>query len=82
MFAYSGAKLYLAGGGGWFRDPLCKATVGVYLAPQTVHLFGLPGVGKTHLATALRILAVNNLADLIASLTKDERENNLPTRLR
>jgi len=47
-------------------------------------------VGKTHLATALGILAIKGghgvyftkLADLIASLTKAERENNLAARLR
>lgn len=57
---------------------------------QSVHLLGPPGVGKTHLATALGILAVkarravyfSTLADLIASLTKAEREGTLVTRLR
>jgi len=51
---------------------------------------GPPGVGKTHLATALGILAVKaghavyftTLADLISSLTKAEREGNLVNRLR
>ena len=50
----------------------------------------LPGVGKTHLATALGILAVKaghgvyftTLTELIASLSKAERENNLAARLR
>ncbi len=57
---------------------------------QSVHLLGPPGVGKTHLATALGILAVKaghavyftTLTDLISSLTKAERENNLVSRLR
>jgi len=57
---------------------------------QTVHLLGPPGVGKTHLATALGIVAVKagktayftTLADLIASLTKAEREGSLANRLR
>jgi len=66
------------------------AQLGFIERHQTVHLLGPPGVGKTHLATALGILAVKSgtgvyfstLADLIASLTKAERENNLPARLR
>lgn len=66
------------------------AELGFIERHQTVHLLGPPGVGKTHLATALGILAVKSgtgvyfstLADLIASLTKAERENNLPARLR
>lgn len=66
------------------------AQLGFIERHQTVHLLGPPGVGKTHLATALGILAVkggtgvyfSTLADLIASLTKAERENNLPARLR
>jgi len=57
---------------------------------QAIHLLGPPGVGKTHLAIALGILAVKaghgvyftTLADLITSLTKADRENNLAARLR
>lgn len=57
---------------------------------QTIHVLGPPGVGKTHLATALGILAVKaghgvyftTLTELIASLSKAERENNLAARLR
>ena len=57
---------------------------------QTIHVLGPPGVGKTHLAIALGILAVKaghgvyftTLTELIASLSKAERENNLAARLR
>lgn len=57
---------------------------------QSVHLLGPPGVGKTHLACALGILAVKarkavyftTLADLISALTKAEREGTLTHRLR
>jgi len=66
------------------------AELGFIERHQTIHLLGPPGVGKTHLATALGILAVKaahgvyftTLADLITSLTKAERENNLAARLR
>lgn len=57
---------------------------------QTVHLLGPPGVGKTHLATALGVAAVKSgyavyfttLADLIESLTRAEREGTLANRIR
>ena len=66
------------------------AELGFIERNQTIHVLGPPVVGKTHLATALGILAVKaghgvyftTLADLIASLTKAERENNLAARLR
>jgi len=66
------------------------AELGFIERHQSVHLLGPPGVGKTHLATALGILAVKaghavyftTLADLISSLTKAEREGNLVNRLR
>jgi len=66
------------------------AELGFIERNQTIHILGPPGVGKTHLATALGILAVKaghgvyftTLADLITSLTKAERENNLAARLR
>ena len=57
---------------------------------QTVHLLGPPGVGKSHLAIALGVAAVKarksvyftTLAELIATLTKAERQGSLATRLR
>jgi DNA replication protein DnaC len=57
---------------------------------QTVHLLGPPGTGKTHLALALGVEAVKagksvffaSLAELIASMLKAERENNLRERIR
>lgn len=57
---------------------------------QTVHLLGPPGVGKSHLAIALGVAAVRGrrsvyfttLAELIATLSKAEREGNLASRLR
>jgi len=66
------------------------AELGFVERHQTIHMLGPPGVGKTHLATALGILAVKarmavyftTLADSIASLTKAEREGLLGSRLR
>jgi DNA replication protein DnaC len=57
---------------------------------QVVHLLGPPGTGKSHLALALGIEAVkaghsvhfSTLAELIASLTRAEREQALRERVR
>jgi len=57
---------------------------------QVVHLLGPPGTGKSHLAVALGIEAVkaghsvhfSTLAELIASLTRAEREQALRERVR
>ena len=57
---------------------------------EVVHLLGPPGMGKSHLATALAVEAVkagrgvvfSTLADLIASLAKAEREGGLRERIR
>ena len=57
---------------------------------EAVHLLGPPGTGKSHLAVALGVEAVkagrsvyfSTLADLIASLTKAEREGTLRERIR
>jgi DNA replication protein DnaC len=57
---------------------------------EAVHLLGPPGTGKSHLAVALGVEAVkagrsvyfSTLADLIASLTKAEREGTLRARIR
>ena len=57
---------------------------------QVVHLLGPPGTGKSHLAIALGVEAVKarhsvyfaTLADIIAALTKAEREGQLHARLR
>jgi DNA replication protein DnaC len=57
---------------------------------EAVHLLGPPGTGKSHLATALAVEAVkagrsvyfSTLAEIIASLTKAEREGQLRERIR
>jgi DNA replication protein DnaC len=57
---------------------------------EAIHLLGPPGTGKSHLAVALGVEAVKSgrsvyfstLADLIASLTKAEREGTLRERIR
>jgi DNA replication protein DnaC len=57
---------------------------------QALHLLGPPGTGKTHLAIALGVEAVkagysvhfSSLADLIASLSRAEREHTLRERVR
>lgn len=57
---------------------------------EVVHLLGLPGTGKSHLATALGVLAVKKgflvhritLAELIDQLAKAEREGRLNERIK
>src|SRR5689334_3725321 len=57
---------------------------------QALHLLGPPGTGKTHLAIALGVEAVkagfsvhfSSLADLIASLSRADREHTLRERVR
>ncbi len=57
---------------------------------EVVHLLGPPGTGKTHLAIALGVEAVKagrsvyfgNLAEIIASLEKAEREGSLQNRIK
>jgi|GEM_PF-505472 len=57
---------------------------------EAVHFLGPPGTGKSHLATALGVEAVKagksvyfcTLADLIASLSRAEREGRLQERIR
>jgi DNA replication protein DnaC len=57
---------------------------------QAVHFLGPPGTGKSHLAIALGVEAVKagksvyfaTLAELVASMTKAEREGNLRERVR
>jgi DNA replication protein DnaC len=69
---------------------LTLAQLGFIERHQCVHLLGPPGVGKSHLALALGMEAIKagksvyytSLTDLIATLTKAEREGNLDTRVR
>lgn len=57
---------------------------------EVVHLLGPPGTGKSHIATALAVEAVRAgkavyfipLADLIAQLTRAEREGTLREKIR
>ena len=57
---------------------------------EVVHVLGPPGTGKSHLAVALGVEAVkagrsvyfSNLADIVASLAKAEREGCLRERIR
>ncbi|WP_331694815.1 IS21-like element helper ATPase IstB [Pandoraea sputorum] len=57
---------------------------------NTVHFLGPPGTGKSHLAVALGVEAIragksvyfSSLADIVNSMTKAEREGNLPQRVR
>ncbi len=69
---------------------LTLAQLGFVERNQSVHFLGPPGVGKSHLALALGTEAIKagksvyftTLTDLIASLTKAEREGNLENRVR
>jgi DNA replication protein DnaC len=69
---------------------LTLAELGFVEQCQTLHLLGPPGVGKSHLATALAVTAVKarksvyftTLAELIETLNKAEREGSLASRLR
>lgn len=69
---------------------LTLAQLGFIDRHQSVHFLGPPGVGKSHLALALGMEAIKagksvyftTLTDLIASLTKAEREGNLESRVR
>ena len=69
---------------------LTLAELGFIDRHQSVHFLGPPGVGKSHLALALGMEAIKagktvyytSLTDLIATLTKAEREGNLVTRVR
>ncbi|MBE7212865.1 MAG: ATP-binding protein [Gluconacetobacter diazotrophicus] len=57
---------------------------------EVVHLLGPPGTGKSHLAIALGVEAVraghgvyfSSLADIVASLSRAEREGSLRERIR
>ncbi|EUB96524.1 IstB domain protein ATP-binding protein [Rhizobium sp. CF080] len=57
---------------------------------EAVHFLGLPGTGKSHLATALGVEAVKagksvyftTLADLIGSLARSEPEGRIKERIR
>lgn len=69
---------------------LTLAQLGFIDRAEVVHLLGPPGTGKSHIALALGFEAVRagrsvyftTLADLIASLTKAEREGQLAQRVR
>lgn len=69
---------------------LTLAQLGFIERHQSVHFLGPPGVGKSHLALALGMEAIKagksvyftTLTELIASLTKAEREGNLVNRVR
>lgn len=66
------------------------AQLGFVERAEVVHFLGPPGTGKSHLATALGVEAVKagksvyftTLADLVASLTRAEREGRLSERIR
>ena len=69
---------------------LTLAQLGFIDRAEVVHLLGPPGTGKSHIALALGFEAVRagrsvyftTLAELIASLTKAEREGQLAQRVR
>ena len=69
---------------------LTLAQLGFIDRHQSIHFLGPPGVGKSHLALALGMEAIKagksvyftTLTELIATLTKAEREGNLAGRVR
>lgn len=69
---------------------LALAGLGFIERREAVHFLGPPGTGKSHLAIALGYEAIKagksvylaTLAEIIASLTKAEREGTLPQRIR
>lgn len=69
---------------------LALAGLGFIERKEAVHFLGPPGTGKSHLAIALAYEAIKagksvylaTLAEIIASLTKAEREGTLPQRIR
>ena len=69
---------------------LALAELGFIERKEAVHFLGPPGTGKSHLAIALGYEAIKagksvylaTLAEIIASLTKAEREGVLPQRIR
>jgi DNA replication protein DnaC len=69
---------------------LTLAQLGFVERGEAVHFLGPPGTGKSHLAIALGVEAVkagrsvyfSTLADLIASLSRAEREGHLQERIR
>lgn len=69
---------------------LSLAQLGFVERRQALHFLGPPGTGKSHLAIALGVEAIragktvyfSSLADLVTSMAKAEREENLAQRVR